>query len=110
MEKCPTCKADLKGQARCRRCRTDLSQVLDTASQAESYRLSAGKAYQAGLYEQMLRDAGRSFSLRRTLHSCRLSACAAMLCGDYGLAVKLWKLRSRDRRTRGLGDEGPQVL
>ena len=95
MEKCPTCHADLKGETRCRRCKTDLSQAADAASKANFHRLAAVTAYRSAHYEEMRRHAGRSFSLRRTPNSCLLFACAALLTGDYDLVVKLWKLLQR---------------
>ena len=98
MEKCPTCHADLKGETRCRRCKTDLSRVADTALKAKFHRLAAIKAYRSGHFKEMHRHAGRSFSLRRTPDSGLLFACAALLSGDYGLAVKLWKLHNGVRR------------
>ncbi|RJQ59293.1 MAG: hypothetical protein C4530_09425 [Desulfobacteraceae bacterium] len=99
METCPTCHAALKGEIRCRRCKTDLSRAADTASKAESHRLAAVEAYRSGRYEEMRRHAGRSFSLQRTPKNTPLFACAALLCGDYGLAVKLWKLHTGVRPT-----------
>lgn len=98
MEKCPTCRADVKGETRCRRCKTDLGRVADAEAQAECHRLAAIEAYRSGDYEGMRRHAGRSFSLRRTPNGGRLFACAALLTGNYGLAVKLWKRHTAARR------------
>jgi hypothetical protein len=90
MNNCPTCNAPLKGAPVCRRCKTDLTRVLEAADGAEAYYRSALQAHADGRFEEMLRHARRCFSLRRTIAGGRLLACAALLKGDYRLALKTW--------------------
>jgi hypothetical protein len=90
MRICPTCKAKLKGAAICRRCKTDLSKALDVAASAKHHLRLARQAYADGQLEAMQYHARRSFSRLRTPQSIRMLACAALLQGDYDLALKSW--------------------
>jgi hypothetical protein len=89
---CPTCKADLKNAPVCRRCKTDLTQALRAAELAEKHGRSAARAYADNRFDAMLYHAMRSVSLRRSAHNSRLLACAAMLRGDYQLALNTWAM------------------
>ena len=89
MQNCPTCKARLNGARVCRRCKTDLTRALDAADAADAHRRSAVEAQAAGRFDEMLHHARRSFSLRRSIASGRLLACAALLNGDFHLALQL---------------------
>lgn len=90
MQHCPTCNAPLKGAWVCRRCKTDLTRALEAADEADAHYRSALQAHAEGRFADMLRHARRSFSLRRTLAGGRMLACAALLNGDYRLALKTW--------------------
>lgn len=90
MQNCPTCNAKLKGAPICRRCKTDLTKALQAADQADQHFKSAVRAYTENRPEAMLHHARRSFSLRRSPKSGRLLACAALLRGDYQLAMNTW--------------------
>lgn len=90
MQNCPTCNALLKGARVCRRCKTDLTRALESAAGADAYYRSALQAHADGRFEDMLRNARRCFSLRRTIAGGRLLACAALLQGDYRLALQTW--------------------
>jgi hypothetical protein len=90
MQHCPTCNALLKDAPVCRRCKTDLTRVLQSLSDADKHYKTALQAHANGRLEEMLRHARRCFSLRRTIASGRLLACAALLNGDYRLAIKTW--------------------
>jgi hypothetical protein len=94
MQNCPTCKAKLKGACICRRCKTDLTKALEVAVLAEDHFRSATLAFSDGHFEAMLYHARRSFSLHRTLQRARLLACAALLQGDYLLALNTWAVIS----------------
>ncbi|BBO89615.1 hypothetical protein DSCOOX_27950 [Desulfosarcina ovata subsp. ovata] len=93
MQYCPTCKALLKGNRICKRCRTDVSKALEAAEQAQAHLKLAAEAYTANRFETMLHHARRAFSLHRTRSSRRLLACAALLQGNYELALLAWKVR-----------------
>lgn len=87
---CPTCNALLKGAPVCRRCKTDLTRALQAAGDAVAHYQSALQAHAAGRLDEMLRHAKHCFSLRRTLAGGRLLASAALLNGDYRLALNTW--------------------
>jgi hypothetical protein len=90
MQHCPTCNALLKGAPVCRRCKTDLTRARQAESDADTHYQTALQAQAEGRFEKMLRHAGRCFSLHRTIAHGRLLACAAMLNGDYRLALTTW--------------------
>ena len=90
MENCPTCNALLKGAGVCRRCKTDLSLAINAASQADAHYRQALLAHAEERFDEMLHHAKRAFSLRRTVAGGRLLAGAALLGGDYRLALKVW--------------------
>jgi len=92
MQNCPTCNARLKDARTCRRCKTDLNKALEAADQAELHFQSSIRAYIDGRFETMLHHARRSFSLRCTHKNSRLLACAALLMGDYELALSIWSV------------------
>lgn len=95
MQNCPTCNAALKGAPICRRCKTDLTKALEAARMAEHHFQAAGQTYSEGCLVTALEHAKRSFSLRRTIPSGRLLACAALLLGDYSLAINTWRRLNR---------------
>ena len=90
MQHCPTCNALLKGAPVCRRCKTDLTRVLQTENDADTHYQMALQARADGHLEKMLHHARRCFSLRRTIAHGRLLACAAFINGGYRLALNIW--------------------
>lgn len=47
-EKCPVCRAVIKDSSTCRRCRSDLSSLLEIKAEAEALALAATKALANG--------------------------------------------------------------
>ncbi|MFW6333234.1 MAG: hypothetical protein ACOC23_08020 [Thermodesulfobacteriota bacterium] len=90
MDRCPTCRAEHRGGDSCHRCKTDLKPLLEIEKRAEDHRTEAVRAFHLKDYRSMFHHARRSRSLRRTPESDRLLACAAMLSGNFGLAISLW--------------------
>jgi hypothetical protein len=90
METCPTCNAKLRDARVCRRCKTDLGKALETKARAARHIQSAMVAYADTRCDKMLFHARRAYSLHRTEGSKRMLACAALLHGDYKLALSLW--------------------
>jgi len=90
MEKCPACRALVSpGQTVCRRCRTDLSVLLDVETQAQMHRNMALEAFEKQAFEDMFYHAKRSAGLINTPEAIRLLAGAAVLAGKYETAVNL---------------------
>ncbi|VTR67129.1 hypothetical protein DESC_590044 [Desulfosarcina cetonica] len=98
MENCPTCNARLKGNRICRRCKTDFSRALEAAEQAQAHLRLAAEAYSDGRFETMLEHARHAFALHRTGTSGHLLACAALLQGNYHLALSAWKTIEKGRK------------
>lgn len=95
MKHCPTCNAYLKGVPVCRRCKTDLARAFQTLSDADTHYQTALQAHVDGRFDDMLRHARRCFSLRCTIARGHLLACAALLNGDYRLALTTWTCIAR---------------
>ena len=66
MNKCPVCRAKFKGQAVCRRCRSDLSALIILEKQAETMIVHACKYLRQGDIEQARRFCTHSANLSRT--------------------------------------------
>ena len=95
MEKCPACRALVSpGQTVCRRCRTDLSVLLDVETQAQMHRNMALEAFEKQAFEDMFYHAKRSAGLINTPEAIRLLAGAAVLAGKYEIAVNFFKTQN----------------
>jgi len=95
MEKCPACRALVSpGQTVCRRCRTDLSVLLDVETQAQMHRNMALEAFEKQAFEDMFYHAKRSAGLINTPEAIRLLAGAAVLAGKYETAVNFFKTQN----------------
>lgn len=93
MEKCPACRALVSpGQSVCRRCRTDLSVLLNIETQARMHGKKAWEAFEKQAFEEMFYHAKRSAALINTPESGRLLAGAAVLAGKYETAVNFFKI------------------
>lgn len=90
MEKCPVCRAVVGDQTRCRRCRTDLSVLLQMEDQAAELRQKAMDAFQRQAFSEMFDHAKRSASLISTPESRRLLAGAAVLVKRYETACRFF--------------------
>ena len=88
MEKCPACSALVSpGQTVCRRCKTDLSVLLNMETQAQIHGKMALAAFEEQAFEEMFYHAKRSAALINTPEAGRLLAGAAVLAGKYETAV-----------------------
>lgn len=95
MEKCPACRALVSpGQTVCRRCRTDLSVLLNVETQAQMHRNMALEAFEKQAFEEMFYHAKRSAGLINTPEAIRLLAGAAVLAGKYETAVNFFKTQN----------------
>jgi hypothetical protein len=92
MERCPACNAPLKGQWICRRCRADLTPLLNVAEDVKRHVSAAREAFRNRDGHAMLHHAKHAFSKRRTPATGRLLAVAAVLAGEFDLAQILWRL------------------
>lgn len=91
MKKCPVCNNRLNDQSTCRRCKTDLSLLVEVEKEAIIQRELALKAYEKKQFSKMFAHAKRSAALINTSESQRLLAGAAVLVQRYDLAHQLWK-------------------
>ncbi len=91
MERCPACNARYTGKRVCHRCKADIGPLADIEQDAISHLEKATSAFFLEDYEQMFFHAKRSFSLRQTLASARVLACASVLVRRFDIALSLWK-------------------
>ncbi|HKL80900.1 MAG TPA: hypothetical protein VJ879_00155 [Desulfobacter sp.] len=90
MEKCPACRALVSpGQTVCRRCKTDLSVLLNMETQAQMHSDRALAAFERQAFEEMFYHAKRSAGLINTPDAIRLLSGAAVLAGKYETALNL---------------------
>ena len=89
MERCPTCNSKYKGTPVCRRCKTDLSPLLDIEEKSRDHYKTAVSAFACNDFNNMFFHAKRSFSLMQTPENCRLLACAALLLQRFDIALAL---------------------
>lgn len=97
METCSVCGARLQELPVCRRCGTDWSPVMEVAAVARGHLRSAREAYERGDAGGMLFHARRALSKQRSAAANRLLATAALLSGDFHLALSAWR---RDQQGR----------
>ncbi len=91
MEKCPACMTLVSpGQPICRRCKTDLSVLLNMETQAQMHRKMALDAFEKQAFEEMFDHAKRSAALINSPDAGRLLAGAAVLAGKYETAVNFF--------------------
>jgi GxxExxY protein len=68
MERCPTCRARLKGQTQCHRCGTDLTLALQAESRAKQWMQQALRYFSEGAFD----DAEAALDRARMLHQTPL--------------------------------------
>ncbi len=97
MEKCPACRALVSPeQTICRRCKTDLSALLNMEIQAQRHRNMALAAFDKQAFEEMFYHAKRSAALINTPESIRLLTGAAVLAEKYETAVNIARAAHMD--------------
>lgn len=87
--RCPTCRLTQEWSDTCRRCKSDLRLLHETAESARRTRLRCLKALRAGHRREAFRLAGHYHWLRPNADSRRLMALTAFLCGDWANAIAL---------------------
>lgn len=90
MECCPTCGARHVHGPLCRRCRTDLRQVLAIERAAAGHRRRALAALERGCRSEARAFAGRACTLHRSGDSVMVRAVVALADRDFPLALRLW--------------------
>ena len=75
----------------CRRCRTDLRQVIAIERAAAGYRREALAALEGGCRPEARALASRACTLHRSRDSVTVRAVVALAEGDFPLALGLWR-------------------
>ena len=96
IERCPTCGAARVEGPCCRRCRTDLRQVLAIERTASSHRRRALAALDRGRRSEAGEFANRACILHRSRDSLTVRAVVALADGDFPLALRLWREIGQD--------------
>lgn len=91
LERCPTCGAAPVEGPCCRRCRTDLRQVLAIERAASGHRRRALAALDRGRRSDAGAFASRACTLHRSRDSLIARAVVALADGDFLLALRLWR-------------------
>ena len=91
MKRCPTCGAGHVQGPFCRRCRTDLRQVLAIERAAAGHRRRALAALEGGGRPEARAFASRACTLHRSRDSLVVRAVVALADGDFPLALRLWR-------------------
>ena len=91
LERCPTCGAARVEGPCCRRCRTDLRQVLAIERAAADCRRRALAALERGCRSEAGAFASRACTLHRSRDSLIVRAVVALAGGDFPLALRLWR-------------------
>ena len=102
MDRCPTCGARHVQGSSCRRCRTDLRQVLAIERAAAGCRRRALAALERGCGPAARALASRACALHRSRDSLAVRAVVALAEGDFPLALRLWR-EIRQGREAGAG-------
>ena len=91
MKRCPTCGARHVHDPFCRRCRTDLRQVLAIERAAAGHRQRALAALKLGCRSEARACASRACTLHRSGDSLVVRAVVALADRDFPLALRLWR-------------------
>ena len=94
MDTCPTCRAKIDRQTRCRRCGSDLSLPVAVEKSARLEGQKAMAAFQQGNFEGMFFSAKRAAALMATPEAWQMLTWAAVLTGRHALAHRLSGHRS----------------
>jgi hypothetical protein len=87
--RCPTCRLTQEWSDQCRRCKSDLRLLRETAETTRRARERCLLALHAGRHREAERLANRYHELRPSADSRRLLALCALLGGDWADAVAL---------------------
>ncbi|MBF0258617.1 MAG: hypothetical protein HQK62_07235 [Desulfamplus sp.] len=91
MTLCPVCNAQLEELRECRRCKTDLGQIMDIRAEAIVHKEKAIAAFEQSRFHDMFFHARRSFNLYSSIEAAKLFACAAVMINRFDLGYSLWK-------------------
>ncbi|MCK4658105.1 MAG: hypothetical protein KAV82_01160 [Phycisphaerae bacterium] len=97
-QRCPTCNAARQGERICRRCKSDLSILVQLEGYADGLRRRAQHCYARGWYRQAASLAQTAVSLESSPENLRLLACACLLSGDFARA---WRTAKQLTRSAG---------
>ena len=100
MKRCPTCGAGHVQGPFCRRCRTDLRQVLAIERAAAGHRRRALAALARRGRPEARAFASRACTLHRSRDSLVVRAVVALADGDFPLALRLWREIGQGRGIR----------
>ncbi len=99
MRRCPTCGARHTDGPFCRRCRTDLQQVIGVEQAAGRARKRASRALARGHRHKARTFAEEACRLHRSDTSISMRALVALADGEFDLALRLWLEIEKDRAT-----------
>jgi hypothetical protein len=84
--RCPVCKAENGEGPTCRRCKGDLSLLVNLERQRERLLASAAESLRAGRFDEARVAARGAQELRRGPDSARLIATASLMLRDFAAA------------------------
>ncbi len=93
--RCPVCRAENAQGLQCRRCRADLSLLIDLEAQRDRLLHGARAFAREGDSEAAERLASCAHGLRRGEDSARLLAVTRLLQGDFAGALEAYRSAAR---------------
>ncbi|MBF0204559.1 MAG: hypothetical protein HQK67_09660 [Desulfamplus sp.] len=96
MNICPICNAQLEDSRECRRCKTDLGQIMDVKIDSMNHQQKAIAAFEQNRFHDMFFHARRSLALFYSPESAKLLACAAIMVNKFDLGYVLWNKLKQD--------------
>jgi hypothetical protein len=92
--RCPVCRAEVEEASECRRCRADLSLLVELEKQRRNALAVAHQCLRRGRYQHALALSEGAETLRRDEDTRRLRALACLLQRDFTKAWEVYTCRS----------------
>ena len=90
--RCPVCRADTTAGPICRRCKADLSLLIDVEACRARHVSLAQYALTSERFDDALEDLTQAEELRVGSDVKRMKACASLLAGDFSAALNEYSL------------------
>lgn len=90
--RCPVCRADNTTGPNCRRCKADLSLLIDVETCRARHLALAQYALASERFDDALEELTQAEELRVGSDVQRIKACAYLLAGDFSAALREYSL------------------
>ncbi|MSR54540.1 MAG: hypothetical protein EXS09_14805 [Gemmataceae bacterium] len=90
--RCPVCRADNTAGPTCRRCKADLSLLIEAEACRSRHMALAQYALTSERFEEALEELAQAEGVRAGSDVQRMKACAYLLAGDFATALGMHSL------------------